>query len=293
MTRSLRLLAALTLAAATSAFAQNPAPPAGGGGQRRPAPAPTNLKVLPKDTTGEQIHTIMHSFSGDLGVECAYCHAKDDTTGRLQLRLRRQPHQGPRPRHDEDDPFNRHGLPHPARRPQSRARRHLWHLPPRHGKAGSLHSTTIAAASRRRATTTRSTLTLTERRTQPTTHQNRCTWSSLQGNHVHRFLLSDKTVRATSSSASPANQSRSQLSVVHGFDDLVLQPLLRMCPSSLQLWHTINHIDCKIETVHLIQDGQLQRGIDVAFFLVSAHMKVVVVLSLVRTCGSTQHTHGS
>jgi hypothetical protein len=84
-TRSLRLLAALTLAAATSAFAQNPAPPAGGGGQHRPAPAPTNLKVLPKDTTGEQIHTIMHSFSGDLGVECAYCHAKDDTTGRLNF----------------------------------------------------------------------------------------------------------------------------------------------------------------------------------------------------------------
>jgi hypothetical protein len=85
MTRSLRLLAAFTLAAATSAFAQSPAPPPGGGGQRRPAPAPTNLKVLPKDTTGEQIHAIMHNFAGELGVECNYCHAKDDATGRLNF----------------------------------------------------------------------------------------------------------------------------------------------------------------------------------------------------------------
>jgi hypothetical protein len=85
MTRPLRLLTALTLAAATFAFAQNPAPPAGGGGQRRPAPAPTNLKVLPQDTTGEQVHAIMHAWEGELGVECNYCHAKDTTTGRLNF----------------------------------------------------------------------------------------------------------------------------------------------------------------------------------------------------------------
>jgi hypothetical protein len=49
--------------------------------QRRAIPQPTNLKVLPKDTTGPQVIAIMRGFEGDLGVECAYCHAKDPATG--------------------------------------------------------------------------------------------------------------------------------------------------------------------------------------------------------------------
>ena len=50
--------------------------------ERRPIPAPTNLKVLPKDTTGQQVIAIMRGFEGDLGVQCSYCHAKDPATGR-------------------------------------------------------------------------------------------------------------------------------------------------------------------------------------------------------------------
>jgi hypothetical protein len=85
MTRSLRLLLALSLS--TAAFAQTPTPPAGGqapsGGQaRRPMPAPSNLKVLPKETSAMQVITIMRGFEGQLGVECGYCHAKDPATGR-------------------------------------------------------------------------------------------------------------------------------------------------------------------------------------------------------------------
>ncbi len=45
--------------------------------QHGPAPKPTNLKVLPKDLTGEQVHEIMHKWAGDLGVECNTCHAVD------------------------------------------------------------------------------------------------------------------------------------------------------------------------------------------------------------------------
>jgi hypothetical protein len=45
-------------------------------------PPPSNLKVLPKDTTGEQVHAIMRHYEEDLGVECSYCHAKDPATGR-------------------------------------------------------------------------------------------------------------------------------------------------------------------------------------------------------------------
>ena len=82
MTRSLRFLLAVSLPAATAAFAQAPATPPPAGQQRRPAPPPTNLKVLPKDTTGEQVRTIMRGYEKDLGVECEYCHAKDPATGR-------------------------------------------------------------------------------------------------------------------------------------------------------------------------------------------------------------------
>lgn len=82
MTRSLTLLAALTLAATAAAFAQAPdAAPH----PRRPMPPPTNLQVLPKDMTAQQVVEIMHKWEGDLGVECNYCHAKDDTTGRLNF----------------------------------------------------------------------------------------------------------------------------------------------------------------------------------------------------------------
>jgi hypothetical protein len=48
-------------------------------------PPPTNLKVLPKDTTGPQVIAIMRTFEGDLGVECSYCHAKDSATNRLNF----------------------------------------------------------------------------------------------------------------------------------------------------------------------------------------------------------------
>lgn len=85
--RSLSLLAAGSLLAISAAFCQTNSqpssqpsgnPPA----QRRQIPPPSNLKVLPKDTTGPQVISIMRTFTGDLGVECTYCHAKDPATGR-------------------------------------------------------------------------------------------------------------------------------------------------------------------------------------------------------------------
>ncbi len=44
-----------------------------------PSPKPTNLKVLPKDLTGDQVHEIMHKWEADLGAECTTCHAVDPT----------------------------------------------------------------------------------------------------------------------------------------------------------------------------------------------------------------------
>lgn len=40
-------------------------------------PAPTNLKVLPKTLTGEQVHEIMEKWEGYLGTKCSTCHAAD------------------------------------------------------------------------------------------------------------------------------------------------------------------------------------------------------------------------
>jgi cytochrome c553 len=52
----------------TTPNAQQPKPP---------RPAPTNLKVLPKDLTGDQVHEIMEQWEGSLGAKCGTCHAVD------------------------------------------------------------------------------------------------------------------------------------------------------------------------------------------------------------------------
>jgi hypothetical protein len=79
-------VAAAVFAAATfalTAVAQAPqtepsAPPPGGqmsGMQHRQMPAPTNLQVLPKDLTGDQVHHIMEGWANALGTHCDTCHA--------------------------------------------------------------------------------------------------------------------------------------------------------------------------------------------------------------------------
>jgi hypothetical protein len=40
-------------------------------------PAPTNLQVLPKNLTGEQVHEIMEGWEGMLGTSCKTCHVED------------------------------------------------------------------------------------------------------------------------------------------------------------------------------------------------------------------------
>ena len=43
---------------------------------RGPAPAPRNLKVLPKDTTQQDVVALMQTFTRGLGVQCTYCHSE-------------------------------------------------------------------------------------------------------------------------------------------------------------------------------------------------------------------------
>ena len=56
---------------------QSGPPPGEPGGWPREFPAPTNLKVLPKNLTGKQVRDIMEGWSGSLGVHCDTCHSAD------------------------------------------------------------------------------------------------------------------------------------------------------------------------------------------------------------------------
>lgn len=69
--------AAILLAAAIIASAQTPAIPAPPATEARVYPAPTNLKVLPKDLTGQQLHEIMEQWAAALGTHCNSCHVQD------------------------------------------------------------------------------------------------------------------------------------------------------------------------------------------------------------------------
>lgn len=79
------LLAAAVFAASTAAQApQGPRGEAGNSTSPPPPifPTPTNLKVLPKDLTGQQVHDIMKQWEASLGIQCGSCHAEDpDNTG--------------------------------------------------------------------------------------------------------------------------------------------------------------------------------------------------------------------
>lgn len=81
-------VAAVVFAAAAfalTAVAQAPqtepsSPPPGGQMSGMPHreghfPAPSNLQVLPKDLTGEQVHQIMEGWARALGTHCDTCHA--------------------------------------------------------------------------------------------------------------------------------------------------------------------------------------------------------------------------
>jgi hypothetical protein len=52
-------------------------PPGGPPPEHHDMPAPINLKVLPRNLTGEQVHEIMEKWEGELGSGCKTCHAVD------------------------------------------------------------------------------------------------------------------------------------------------------------------------------------------------------------------------
>ncbi len=48
-------------------------------------PKPTNLKVLPKDTSPEQLHKIMDGIADSLGVHCSFCHVMNEQTHHMDF----------------------------------------------------------------------------------------------------------------------------------------------------------------------------------------------------------------
>src|SRR5450755_1979271 len=70
-----------------------------------------------------------------------------------------------------------------------------------------------------------------------------------------------------------------QMSIVDALDDLVLQPFFDVSANGAQARDAVDDVDGKIEAVDLVQDGKFQRSVDVALFLVSADMDVVMILA--------------
>jgi hypothetical protein len=77
----LALFASAFFAVATIAQAPQSQTPAASSqppeAHNHPHAAPTNLKVLPKTLTGEQVHEIMEQWEGALGAHCSTCHTAD------------------------------------------------------------------------------------------------------------------------------------------------------------------------------------------------------------------------
>ena len=58
---------------------------AGGGAPAGP-PMPTNLQVLSKDMTGQEVAAYMQTVAAGLGVACNYCHVPPDAARRRTAR---------------------------------------------------------------------------------------------------------------------------------------------------------------------------------------------------------------
>jgi hypothetical protein len=72
-------LAAAAIAAAAGLVAAGAAYPAAAQG----AFGPTNLKVLPKETTTADVYKVMAGLQHDLGVQCGFCHEEDPDTKQI------------------------------------------------------------------------------------------------------------------------------------------------------------------------------------------------------------------
>jgi hypothetical protein len=48
-------------------------------------PKPTNLKVLPKDISADDLDRLMHRYQAELGAPCGYCHEENRETKHIDF----------------------------------------------------------------------------------------------------------------------------------------------------------------------------------------------------------------
>jgi hypothetical protein len=77
--RSAGLVASFVAAVCLVTMAARPPQSANNTSSLQPAsyPAPTNVRVLPAELNGKQVHDIMEKWSAGLGLGCSVCHAND------------------------------------------------------------------------------------------------------------------------------------------------------------------------------------------------------------------------
>src|SRR5271163_2856758 len=72
------------------------------------------------------------------------------------------------------------------------------------------------------------------------------------------------------------------VSVVAALDLNILEFGPRVCTSYFEFRHSVDYVHSDGEAIDLIIDCQLQRSVDIALLLVSTHMQVGMVVSVVR-----------
>ena len=78
---SISLLSGRSLVFAAQSPTPAPAGQAGAPPEKHVHPNPTNLQILPKNLTGEQVHEIMEKWEGELGTGCKTCHTASKELG--------------------------------------------------------------------------------------------------------------------------------------------------------------------------------------------------------------------
>jgi thioredoxin reductase len=73
-------IATLPVLSSSALFGQDAPPAAGAAHQPMMMPKPTNLKVLPKDISSDDLMKIMRGFTQQLGVHCNFCHEVNAAT---------------------------------------------------------------------------------------------------------------------------------------------------------------------------------------------------------------------
>jgi len=67
------------------------------------------------------------------------------------------------------------------------------------------------------------------------------------------------------------------VSVVLTLDLHIAEYFFGVSARHLKCGHTVDNVDRQTETIDLVLDGQIERRIDVSFFLVTTHVQVLVV----------------